>query len=203
MARSFHLPSFVSRARSSVAVRWIAVALAAAVAAVQVSALGADAEARRRAWGDAVPVVVAVRDLAAGRVVGAGDVRVERWPDAVVPAAALGDPPVGATLLADVVAGEALVASRVAPGGLGRVAALVPPGWRAVAVPVSAGFGAVAPPLTVGDRVDVLAPDLVAERAVVVAVDDDAVTVAVPAGDAPGVAEAAATAVVTLALRGA
>jgi hypothetical protein len=60
-----------------------------------------------------------------------------------------------------VVAGEPLVAGRLAPDGLTGAAALVPEGYRAVSVPTaSAGF----PPVALGDRVDVLAvlpPDLV------------------------------------------
>jgi len=191
------------RGRRSLALRWLLVAAAAALAAVQASALGAQAEAARQAWGEGVDVVVAARDLPAGRRVAATDVVVESRPQAVVPAGALSEPPVGSVLSAGVVAGEVLVGARVAPAGLGAVAALVPEGWRAVAVPTSAsGFGPPAPPVTVGDRVDLLAPDVVASG-VVVAVGDDAVTVAVPARDAPAVADAAATVAVTLALRGA
>lgn len=207
MVRSSLLPSplrgTARRARRSIAVRWLLVALAAALAAVQVDRLGAAAESARRAWGDDVRVAVAVRSLDAGTVLDGDDVRLERRPRAVVPDDALDDAPLGRILTADVVAGEALVGSRVAPGGLRGAAALVPPGWRAVAVPTSSGLGPPAPPLAVGDRVDVLAPDVVAGDAVVVAVDDHVVTVAVPAGDAPAVVEALSTAVVSLVLRGA
>ncbi len=191
------------RARRSLALRWSAVALAAGLAAAQAVRLGADAEAARAAWGDPVEVVVAARDLDAGDVVQAADVRTERWPSAVVPGGAVDEAPLGRVLSADVVAGEALVGARLAPDGLSGPAALVPDGWRAVAVPSSAGFGAPVPPLRLGDRVDVLAPDLVAAGAVVVAVDDEVVTIAVSADDAPAVAEAMAVAVVVLALRGA
>jgi pilus assembly protein CpaB len=192
------------RALRSLAVRWIVVAAAAAGAAAQAAAVAADAEAARAAWGDTLEVVVAVRDLPAGRRLATGDVRVEARPVAVIPAEAVRAIPAGATLRALVVAGEVLVDSRVAPAGLSGVAALVPEGWRAVAVPTSgAGFGSPAPPLHVGDRVDLVAPDVVAAGALVVAVGDDAVTVAVPARDAPAVAEIVATMLVTIALRGA
>jgi hypothetical protein len=69
-------------------------------------------------------------------------------------------------------------------------------------VPSSDALGPPSPPLAIGDRVDVLAPDVVVEGALVVAVDDGAVTLAVPAGDAPALADALAVAVVVLALRG-
>ena len=53
-----------------------------------------------------------------------------------------------------VLAGEPLVAARLAPDGLTGAAALVPAGHRAVAVPIGP---AGAPPLAVGDLVDVVA----------------------------------------------
>ncbi|MFS8586624.1 MAG: hypothetical protein FWJ72_16275, partial [Acidimicrobiia bacterium] len=112
-----------------------------------------------------------------------------------------------------VVAGEPLQAARLAPHGATGAAALLEPGQRAVAVPTGPR---PTPPLAVGDRVDVLAvlpaPDLdvaggapafpVVEGATVVDVGDDAVTVAVPRGDAPRVAWAATGGVVALALTG-
>ena len=64
------------------------------------------------------------------------------------------------------------------------------------------------PSLRVGDRVDVLATTdaataaVVARTAVVVEVDHDRVTVAVPAADAPTVAYALTRGAVTLALVG-
>jgi Flp pilus assembly protein CpaB len=137
-------------------------------------------------------------------VVGADDVTLEDRPLAVVPDGAVTDAPVGLVATADLVLGEVVVQARLAPEGLAGVAALVPDGWRALAVPTSAsGLGAPVPPLAVGDRVDVLAPDVVAADALVVDVEETAVTVAVPADDAPALAEAVAGAVVTLALRGA
>jgi len=193
---------WLRRGRRSLVLRWGAVAGAAALAAMQASAVAADAEAARDSWGRGVDVVVAARDLAAGQRVGEGDVRVESRPAAVVPGSAVDDPPLGRVVTAAMAAGEVVVADRVAPAGLSAAAARIPDGWRAVAVPAG-GLGAVTPPLVVGDRVDLLAPDVVAEDAVVVAVADDAVTVAVPAADAPVVADALAVAVVTLALRGA
>ena len=192
------------RARRSLALRWLLVALAAAAVAVQARVITAEVEAERDAWGTAASVVVVVRDVAAGTAVDAGDVRVERRPAAVVPAGAVSEPPVGRLATARLVAGEVVVSSRLAPAGLSAVAALVPEGSVAVAVPTSSsGLGAPAPPLTVGDRVDVLAPGPVTVDAVVVAVDDGAVTIAVALDDVADVAEAVTSAVVTIALRGA
>jgi Flp pilus assembly protein CpaB len=106
--------------------------------------------------------------------------------------------------------GEAVLAGRLAPDGLRGVAALVPPGWRALALPV----GPAALPLSVGDRVDLVAavggtdatesqsPSFVlAGNAVVVAVAERSVTVAVRAEDAPRVALGIVTGSVVLALR--
>lgn len=199
------------RARRSLALRWLLVAAAASLAAAEVARAGAAVDAARDRWGEAVPVAVARRDLAAGDVVGPDDVAVERRPRAVVPDGALAEAPVGRAVTAPVLAGEPLVDARLAPDGLTGPAALVPAGWRAVAVPAGdAGLAAPAPPLAVGDRVDVLGPGfvdgdagVVAEGAVVVHVGEAAVTVAVPAADADDVAAAIATATATLALRGA
>lgn len=191
------------RARRSLALRWLLVAIAAGVAAVQADRLGASALEARRAWGRAEPVVVAARTIEAGELVGSDDVRVERWPLAMVPGGALHDPPADRRATATIAAGEAVLGARLAPQGLSAVAALVPAGWRALAIPVAAGFGAPVPPLSPGDRVDLLAPDVVVEAAVVVAVADDTVTVAVRVRDAPAVADAVVAGAVTIALRGA
>jgi Flp pilus assembly protein CpaB len=199
---------------------WLAAASVAALAAVRVGGLDDAADARRRAWGESTTVAVAARDLPAGTVVVGDDITVEEWPAALVPDGALAEPPTGSTITASVVAGEAVVGARVAPGGLSGVAALIPAGHRAVAVPGSAGgLGTDTPPLRVGDRVDVLATfdvldptdgsasteptGTVADGALVVDVSDEAVTVAVPAADAARVAFAAARGTITLALVGA
>jgi Flp pilus assembly protein CpaB len=212
-----HVPvrRWVRRARRSPTAWWSAAAAVAVLAATRLSAIDDEAEARRAAWGEAVTVAVAARDLAAGDVIGPGDVVVDEWPRAMVPDRAVEEPPIGRTVAAPIVVGEAVVSDRVAPEGLSDVAALLPPGWRAVAVPsASGGFGADAPPLALGDRVDVLATfevldvdspptETVAEGALVVDVGETNVTVAVPAADAERVANAATTGTVTLTLAGA
>lgn len=215
-----HLRRAVRRARRSPALWWLAAAAVAAYATTRVGAIDDEAEARRAAWGESVPVAVATRAVAAGEVLGPLDVTIEAWPVAVVPAGALDEAPVGRTATAPIVAGEAVVAARVAPEGLSEVAARLPPGWRAVAIPAAAGgFGGDLPPLAIGDHVDVLASfdtfdvrdgssggepaGVVAEAALVVDVSDTTVTVGVPASVAPDVAFATSRGTVTLALVGA
>jgi pilus assembly protein CpaB len=202
------------RAFASPLAWWACAAVVALIAAAQVGRLDDEASARRQAWGAARVVVVARHDLAPGDVVGADDVVVVEWPTAVLPDGAVGEPPVGRTVTATILAGEAVVARRLAPDGLGGVAALVPEGMRAVAVPSAGGLGVESPPLEVGDRVDVLATidvldadvaptGAVASDALVVAVGETAITVAVEAGDVEAVAYAVARGTVTLALVGA
>jgi pilus assembly protein CpaB len=135
-------------------------------------------------------------------------VALESRPEGVIPPGALSEPPVGRVALVALVPGEVLLDSRVAPEGLTGVAALVPEGWRAVAVPATTVTGAI-PVLDIGDRVDVLVTlgepptVVVADDAVVVDVNDESVTVAVPRDDAPRVAFGVVAGGVTLALRGA
>lgn len=159
------------------------------------------------------PVVVVVHDVEVGAVVGDGDVAVRRRPSAMVPDGALpgrAAAAVGRVAVVPLEPGEVVLAAKLAPDGLRGAAALLPDGMRAIAVPAGPGGR---PPLSIGDRVDVLATVgladasaaptvVVAAGAVVVALDDesDAVTVAVPADEAPTVASAITTGTITLAL---
>jgi hypothetical protein len=97
------------------------------------------------------PVLVAARDLPAGRVLVAADIRTGRWPEGVLPEGRLGRA-AGRTLAAPVRSGEALTDVRVTGRGLLRGQ---PSGTVAVAVRLAdpAGAGLAQP----GDRVDVLA----------------------------------------------
>lgn len=176
-----------------------------------VSTIVADAERTRLAWGTTELVAVARRHLGAGTMIEAGDVQLEERPGALVPDGALAEVPEGRVAAVAIEAGEVVVAARLAPLGLGGLAATLPEGTRAVAIPVEAGL---APPLLVGDRVDVmvaLAPEaagdgppgfVVAADALVVSVDDAAVTVAVTSSAAPRIAVALGHGAVTLALVG-
>jgi Flp pilus assembly protein CpaB len=201
------------RLRYRPAVRWlVVVALAAASGLVAARVAGAAAEVRAE-WGETASVVVVVGRVGAGETIGPGDVELRRLPKAVVPDDALTEPPEGRVAIVDLFPGEVLLRGRIAPDGLDGPAALLPPGARAVAVPTGPGT----PPLAVGDRVDVLAgldpfavepttaipTGPVVTDAVVVAVAEGAVTIAVPAGDAPRVAAALVQGAVSLALVGA
>lgn len=187
---------------------WACVAVLGVVTLVVVRAGLTASSATAVRWGPsrAVPVVVAPVD--AGEAVPAGAVVVEARPARTVPAGAPASSWAGRTALVPLVPGEVVVASKLAPGGLRGAAALLPSGARALSVPSGPGGR---PPVDVGDHVDLLVTVadtgesfVVAESALVLFVDDeaDAVTVAVPADDAPSVASAVATAVVTLALSG-
>ena len=111
-------------------------------------------ETRAAAAGPGEPVVVVESSLARGSVLGPDDLRVLSMPERYRPPGALAgvSDALGRRLAADVVAGEALTAARIAGGG-GPVASLVPPGLRAVPVPLAAPAGMLA----AGDLVDVLA----------------------------------------------
>lgn len=191
---------------------WWVVVLVCALAAGGITASLAQRAARAQAaWGHTAPVLVVRHDLAPGAPVRAGDVEVVERPVATVPGAALAALPEGAVTRTAVFAGEVLVRGRLAPGGLRGVAATLPAGTRAVAIPRDP---ATAPPLAVGDQVDVLValpPEAagdgppgfaVAMGALVVAVEEAAITVAVDRAAAPRVAVALGQGAVTLALIG-
>lgn len=111
-------------------------------------------ERRAGALGPGTPMVVAAVEVARGDTFVPGTVSVRRIPEEFVPPGALtsSSEALGRVAASDVVAGEAITASRLAPPG-GPIASLVPPGLRAVAVTVASPPGSLA----TGDRVDVLA----------------------------------------------
>jgi Flp pilus assembly protein CpaB len=188
------------------------VASCALAAGAVTTTVASRAERAQAAWGDTAAVLVARHDLAPGQPVEPGDIEVVPRPVATVPRTALRALPDGAVTRTPVFAGEILVRGRLAPTGLRGVAAAVPPGTRAVAIPRDP---ATAPPLRVGDRVDVLValpPEAagsgppgfaIATDALVVAVEEAAVTVAVERVAAPRVAVALGQGAVTLSLIGA
>lgn len=163
------------------------------------------AAGRAAAHGGLVEVVVAERDVAPGEPVDDA-VRLAAVPATLVPADALSAVPSGSVARERLLAGEAVASSRLAPQGSVGLAAELGPGERAVAVPTDGPHV----PIRVGQRVDVLAtvdPSLagrvdptsvVASAARVLAVDDDAITVAVDEASAHDLATALATAVVTV-----
>lgn len=175
---------------------WLLVLMVALAAASVVGGVVERATAPVRALGAQVSVPVAARSVAVGTVLENADVAWRRLPSGVLPEGPLAEEPVGRTSLVPLVPGEPLLASKLAPDGVGGIGALLPAGARAVGVPVTDGM----PPLRRGDRVDVLAPAVVAADGVVLDVTEAVVTVAVVAADAPRVAEALARGPVALAL---
>jgi Flp pilus assembly protein CpaB len=162
--------------------------------------LGTDAAERQRAWGTATEILVVARDVPAGTALTDADLAPASWPRALLPEGALPattpgrrggtDGVVGRVAADALVAGEVLVADRLAPEAFAHGGGVGPTG-RVVALPLELP----APPLAVGDRVDLLAPrpdgtedpaDLrtapvavVAEGAVVVGIDETVLAVAV------------------------
>ena len=169
------------------------------------------AEDARAAWGRSITVLVAAHDLRAGDQLSASSVRREAHPARLVPDGALTQLPEGARLSAPVFGGEVLREERLASAGASVIAARLPSGTRAVAIPVEPG---TTPPLEVGDRVEVLValpleaagegpPGFaLATDVPVVAVSDEAVTIAVERDVAPRIAVAFGHGAVTLALVG-
>lgn len=129
--------------------RLLAVGLLAAAAAL--------AAAEREPFdsgGPTVDVLVAGRDLAAGSVLGPGDVLALAWPARLVPDGTLtpADDPVGRLLAGAVRAGEVMTDVRLLGPGLYDA---LDPGLRAVPVRLTdAGVGAL---LRAGDRIDLYA----------------------------------------------
>lgn len=198
------------RLRRHPATRWVVAALVVVVPFTVAQRSAASAARERHRWGDTRVVAVARHRISIGDTISDDAVGTESWPAAVVPEGALETVPSGRTALATIEPGEAVLGARVAPDGAHGAAALVPSGWRALAIPVAPTVIA----LGVGDHVDLIAgfdvgnsggdrsPSLVVARdAVVVAVDDQRVTVAVPDDDAERVAFAIVAGTVVPALR--
>ncbi|MEA2826705.1 MAG: pilus assembly protein CpaB [Actinomycetota bacterium] len=201
----------VRLARSPVAY-WLVVAVLALLTGMVAARVMGNAGALAARYGPLRPVVVAMRPLEAGTVVTAADLAVRRLPASVLPPGAVGSPDdaAGRTVVAPVFPDVPMVAAQLAPEGRRGLTALLPPGSRAVAVP----NGRPSLALVRGDAVDVLAtfdnladqaegspPTFrVATDALVVDVGDESAAVAVSPEEAPRVAFALASGVVTLAL---
>jgi Flp pilus assembly protein CpaB len=195
-------PSSRRRLRRRPAPWWTGALLLAALTGLVVARAAGEAAAERERWGATVAVAVATADAGPGEPVAA---EVRHVPRSLVPEGAV-TTVAGAVAATGLHAGEIVLASRLAPAGTSPVAALLPVGHRGVAVPAGDGL-----PVAVGDLVDVLVtldPEsarptfAVASAVPVVHVGEAAVTVAVPAGDAPRVAFAVVAGAVTLALSG-
>ncbi len=199
-----------SRLRHSAFAWWLATFVLAGLTVSLVHGAQARATAAAARYGSARQALVVLRAVPAGAALGAVDVASRAVPSSLVPEGAVdpGAETAGRVALVDLVPGEVLVDSRLAPAGVSGPSALVAPGTRAIAIPAGATGR---PPLRPGDRVDLYATSAeevgapavpVAAGALVVDVDtdDDVVTVAVDDADAPRVAAAVAGASVTIAL---
>lgn len=150
------------------------------------------------------PTLIAARDVSAGQVLTADDVTVAAWPGSVRPAAALVGPEeiVGRRAATALTAGEPLTALRVvgpsslATAGAGEVAVLLPEDPLAKA-------GLLRP----GDRVDIVGMSqdvprtLVSSAPVLTVTEESGLVLAVPAAQAPAVAQAAGSGSVAALLR--
>jgi Flp pilus assembly protein CpaB len=197
-----HIPTHLRRRRLPY---WTTAGALALLTALIVGWLGSQASAERARWGTTRQAVVVTTSVRAGEPL-EGHVGTRAVPLALLPRHALAALPRRAVAAADLAPGEIVVAHRLT--GRSAVASRVPAGRRAVAVPTVAGL-----PVEIGDRVDVLAtfdtgatgvePTVVVARdALVVAHEDDAVTIAVEQDVAPRVAYALAVGTITLALSG-
>jgi Flp pilus assembly protein CpaB len=192
----------------------VAVVLAV-VAGVLTASTVQRAEEVRAGYGERRTVAVAVADLPVGAEITDADVRWVELPAAAIPAGAAGDP-AGRVVSEPIVEGEVIAERRLGGADLDGPVALVAPGGRALAIPVDAAT----PALAVGDRVDAFSPvevvgtgsaaevarsatpgaRRIAREARVLAIDDQAVTIAVTATEAPAVARAVLDAAVVLAM---
>jgi hypothetical protein len=190
--------NLVARVRHVLARRpwlyWLGVLVLAAIAGLVVAHAAARVDAARRAWGVTRPVVVARADVAPGEVLDhVTDVRA--LPGPMVPVDAVSDLPRDATARQRIAAGEIVTAHDVAATAGPR--SLIPHGWRAVPIAEPVPSGAA-----VGDEVAVASGGIVvAGEGLVVGVVADGLLVAVPADVAAQVAQASATAELTLLLK--
>jgi hypothetical protein len=172
-------------------VYWLVVAALAAIAGqITVGKMHALDDARR-SWSELREVWVATAEVRPGGPVVA-DAR--RVPVAFAPASAIGSDPAGATALQRLMPGEVVTTADIGDGPL----ELLPLGWEGVA------FASDETTIEVsrGDHVAVVADGaVVVAEALVVAVAERSVTVAVPSADAPVAALAARSQTAALTLR--
>ncbi|MBN1504299.1 MAG: Flp pilus assembly protein CpaB [Candidatus Eisenbacteria bacterium] len=115
------------------------------------------------------PVVVAIKDLQFGTVLDETNVEAVGWPVQIVPAGASTSPQdvYGRVVKSPVVAGEAVLETKLVPIGMNRgLAILVPEGMRAMTVPVNtwSGVAGFVLPETKVDVVVTIRPELQREQ---------------------------------------
>jgi hypothetical protein len=170
---------------------WVAAVALAAIAAVITAGKMQALDDARRSWSELRPVWVASAEVRPGGPVVAEERSV---PVAFAPASAVRSDPAGATALQRLMPGEVVTIADVGDGPL----ELLPHGWEGVAFASDDTTIAV----SLGDHVAVVADGaVVVADALVVAVAERSVTVAVPSADAPIAALAARSQTAALTLR--
>lgn len=168
--------------------------------AVGVLRVTASVGSARAAWTGGEAVVVVRRAVAAGERPAQGDVRVEHRPAAAIPVDAVPSLPEDAVATIDLGPGTVLTGAMLHQGTRSDTARALPSGRVAVVV----STGELPRLASRGDVVDVASPTWdgpVATRAEVLAVDDEAVTLAVDESDAAATATASLAGPVALVLR--
>jgi hypothetical protein len=165
---------------------WAGVAGLAVLAGATVSHAASGIDDAKAAWGESRAVLVAVDDVEPGRALASVTERRE-LPAPLVPADAASTIEPGAIAMQRIGRGEVVMAHDV--GAAGGPQALIPEGWLAVPVAEAVPSGAL-----VGDRVAVASGGItLADDGVVVGVTAASVLLAVPAVEAPLVAQAASS----------
>lgn len=160
------------------------------------------AERNAERFGELIDVPVAAHSIAQGTLLAPDDVRFTQWPRALLPAAALAPAPVGERATVALSEGEPIVSTKLAPGGLSEVAALLQAGERAVDI----SRGNNPPNVTAGDIVEVLAAtregdvERLSGTARVIEQNETSITVAVPKDHVDEIVAATAKAEISLAV---
>jgi len=104
------------------------------------------------------PVVIATQDISIGVKINHTMIQKKEWPIDLIPGGSFSDSvkAIGRVVKTDLVAGEPILTSKLAPdGSIGGVSSLIPPGMRAITVAVNIVSG-VAGFILPNTRVDVL-----------------------------------------------
>jgi len=194
---------------STTRVRWsITAAVALCSLAWTVSTVNS-ADAAATAWGQRRTVPVATSDLEPGRVITNADITFVDRPIAVVPND-VAESPIGRLVTRSIARDEVVLERRLSGGSATGAASQLAENSLAFAIPSDAGT----PPIRIGDHVALYAPSEViatstrasgpasriADRAVVIAVSEEAITVGVVIAEASAVAKALLSASVIIAL---
>ena len=179
----------------------ILVIVAGLIAGVVTIGTISSARSMRDSYGRRIEVAVARTDLAVGQVITERDIERRDLPAGLL-AEGLDPNPTSRTVTEPILAGEPIPDRRLSGSTAAGIDALIGPGARAVSIERDP----TTPPIGPGDRVDLLARGgavRVARRALVVAADDRAITVAVTEAELPAVAGASLDKILSVALIGA